>query len=369
MAISFSKPLLPDLKEVMARVRPGWEAGSVTKGPLLAEYEKAICDHLNVKEGVAVSSCTTGLILTLQSLGITGKCLVPAFTFTATVGAILWNQLKPVFVDCHPKKFTVFLDALESAYSPEIKAMVATYIFGNPPPLKALSAFCEKHHLPLIIDAAHGFGSTVYGHPPGQFGKAEVFSTSPTKLLCTGEGGFVATNDRTIANALHSLREYGHGKNYETIALGQNGRMTEFQAATGLLALPLLSDHAKRRNRLAELYKEALKNLPLSFQEIEPQCQSSYKDFAIVLEDGWKISRDELASRLEKRGVPTRKYFAPALHLQSFFKSRSEAPGGLANTERICSKILCLPIHSDLTEKEIESIAAVLIEIFNEASK
>lgn len=364
-ALPFAKPLLPDLNRVKNRIQGEWERGMVTKGPLLAEYEKAVSEYLGVKRGVAVSSCTTGLILTLQSLGLQGKCLVSAFTFTATVQAILWNRLTPVFVDCDAKRFTIDLKSLEAAYSSDIKAVVATYIFGNPPPLKSLSVFCKERRVPLIVDAAHGFGAQVYGKPPGHFGIAEVFSSSPTKLLCTGEGGFIATHDERIKNAMESLREYGHGQDYETVRLGLNGRMPEFSAAMGLEALPLLAEHAKRRAVLVHRYRETLKKLPVSFQEIEPECQSSNKDFAVILEDGWEISRDEIAAQLEKRGIPVRKYFSPPLHLQNFFKSRSEVKGTLPNTEKICSRILCLPIYYDLTGQDIEKIGSILTGVYD----
>jgi len=235
-----------------------------------------------------------------------------------------------------------------------------------PPPLSDLESFCERHGLPLILDAAHAFGTSYQGKPAGSHGKIHVFSTSATKLLCTGEGGIVATHDSALAKVLESMREYGHAENYETHYQGLNGRMSEFQGALGIEALALLEEHAKRRNKIAEGYKKALSHLPIAFQEIEPQSRSSYKDFAILLLDDWVISRDDVSSTLESEGIPNRKYFSPPLHQQEFFLRYASRSQTLPNTERICQRILCLPIFYDLKESQIEQIAQVLTRIFHQ---
>jgi len=369
LSLPFARPHLPDFNKMTSRFRDAWQNGAVTKGPFTEQYESAVCAFTGTKAAVAVSSCTTGLILALQALQVEGECLVPAFTFTSTVQALLWNRLKPVFIDCHPRRFTIDLESLNASVTQNTGAVLVPYIFGNPPPFADLEAFGARKKLPLILDAAHAFGTLINGKHAGTHGIAEVFSTSATKLLCTGEGGMVTTGNPKFAETLRALREYGHGNNYETKAQGMNGRMTEFQSLMGLEGLSLLEDHAKHRNKLAALYREALAGLPVSFQEIEPGARSSYKDFALLLEPEWPKSRDETAKILEEEGIPTRKYFYPPIHRQPFFAKHAGALRQLLTTEKICAQILCLPIFYDLKESEIEEIGNVFKRIFNEGSR
>lgn len=362
--LPFTRPWLPELRLIVKRLESSWQNGVVTKGSLTAAYEKETAAYLGVQQAIAVSSCTTGLILSLRALQLTGECLVAGFTFTSTLQALLWNHLKPILVDCHPKRFTVGVSELSAAFTRNVSCVLIPYVFGNPPPLDEIETYCKANQLALIVDAAHAFGSTYHGKPPGCQGTAQVFSTSATKLLCTGEGGLIVSKDASLATLLRSLREYGHGADYEAIGQGLNGRMTEFQAALGVESLPTVEKHAVRRNELARFYRESLKDLPLSFQEIEPDCRSSYKDFAVLLEDGWVLTRDELAVLLEKEGIPARKYFYPPLHRQHFFKPFIQGANFLPNTEKICKSILCLPMYYDLAPAQIGKVAEVFENIF-----
>lgn len=365
-SLPFARPLLPQFSKIMERFAPSWERASLTKGGLTEAYETAAADFLKVNHCVAVSSCTTGLVLALRALRLQGECLVPAFTFTSTVQALLWNNLTPVFVDCHPRRFTVDLNALSGSLTPNCSAVVVPYVFGNPPPLDELKLFCAKHRLALILDAAHAFGTAYKGKPAGNHGDAEVFSTSATKLLCTGEGGMISSGDWAFIENVRTLREYGHGKDYEAIGQGLNGRITEFQSLLGLEGLPMVDGQAERRNYLAGHYRQVLKGLPFLFQEIEPDSRSSYKDFAVVLQEEWHLGRDEVAAALEKEGIPTRKYFSPPIHRQKFVSRFIKAPRQLPVTEEICKKILCLPMFHDLKESQIERIGEVFHRLYKE---
>lgn len=361
--LRFAWPLLPDYSRVCGLLKPQWSEGSVTKGPLTAAYEKAAARALGVANAVAVSSCTTGLIMALRALNLEGECLLPSFTFTSTAQAVLWNGLKPVFADCNPTRFTVTAETLEAALTPRTTAVIATYIFGNPPPLDEIEAFCRAKKLKLVLDAAHAFGTFYRGKPAGARGECEVFSSSATKLLCTGEGGLISTRSDALAETFRTIREYGHDHGYETRTGGLNGRITEFQGAMGIEGLPLLEEHAARRNALAAHYRKAFADLPVSFQEIEPGCRSSYKDFAVLLEGEWSANRDRVAAALEKEGVPTRKYFFPPSHAQKFFAERAGKCESLHATEKIANRILCFPIYYHLKESDIDRIAEILAGI------
>ena len=183
------RPVLPAAAELAEGVQEILGSGSVTKGPYLARFEVAVAEHLGVRHAVAVSSCTTGLMLTFRGLGLTGDVVVPSFTFMATVSAAVWAGLRPVFADVDAGTTNLDPAAVEDVITPATAAIVAVHNFGNPADIAALSDLADRHGLRLIFDAAHGFGARWRGVPVGAQGDAQVYSLSPTKLLIAGEGG------------------------------------------------------------------------------------------------------------------------------------------------------------------------------------
>ncbi len=205
----FCRPLLPSLRNAVRYYKKAFETGSITNATTVEHLEAAVAERLQVKYCVAVSSCTSGLMMVLRALGLTGQVIVPSFTFFATAHAILWNGLRPVFADCDEDTWNVSPFDVEQKISERTSAILAVHLYGNPCDVEALARLASHKHLKLIFDAAHGFGSQYRGHPVGQFGDAEVFSLSPTKLLVAGEGGLVTTNDATLARAIRGMRNYG----------------------------------------------------------------------------------------------------------------------------------------------------------------
>ncbi len=249
---------------------------------------------------MAVSSCTLGLLLTYHGLGLKGEVIVPSFTFMATVHPLLWVGTEPVFVDIDPYTWNIDPAKVEAAITERTTAIVAVHNFGNPAPVAELEAIARRHGLRLIFDAAHGFGALYRGRPVGGFGDAEVFSLSPTKLLVAGEGGIVATNNDDLAEHIRVGREYGNPGDYNSDFPGLNVRLPEFNALLGLHSLGMLEENAKRRNRVAAIFRERLSQIPgLTFQRIHPQDRSSYKDFSILVDEAkFGLTRDELALAL-----------------------------------------------------------------------
>ena len=193
--IPIVRPVLPSLPEMSDDLQHMLVSGMVTKGQHLAAFEKALADHIGVKRAVGVSSCTSGLMLTYTGLGLTGDVIVPSFTFMATVSALVWCGLRPIFADVDARTTNLDPAEAEARITPRTTAIVAVHNFGNPADIPALQAVADRHNLKLIFDAAHGFGARYQGVPVGSQGHAQVFSLSPTKLLIAGEGGIVATND------------------------------------------------------------------------------------------------------------------------------------------------------------------------------
>jgi dTDP-4-amino-4,6-dideoxygalactose transaminase len=350
--VPFVRPSLPAYSDLAAELEAIVSSGLLTKGNRLRQFEEAVAAHLSVQHAVAVSSCTTGLMLVYQGLGLTGEVIVPSFTFMATVSALVWNDLQPVYVDVDFDTTNIDPAAVEAAITPRTSAIVAVHNFGNPAPIAALEELARRRNLKLVFDAAHGFGTLYQGQPVGRQGDAQVFSLSPTKLLVAGEGGIVATNDDTLAQRIRLGREYGNDGAYDSAFAGMNARMPEISALVGLRGLPLLEATARFRNEVARQYRAGLEGLPgLRFQAVRGEDRSSYKDFSIVVEaERFGLSRDELALALRAEHVDTRKYYDPPVHRQTAY--RRFAPAGLAlpRTEALARGSLSLPIGAQVDE-------------------
>lgn len=363
--IPFTQPSMPALSDINLELEEIFDTGMITKGEQTIAYEKEVAAYLGVKEAIAVASCTTGLILVAQALGLKGEVLLPSFTFFATAHALYWNRLRPVFVDCEPDTFLLSCERLEESITEETSAILAVHVFGNPVYIEELEELASKYSLRLFFDAAHGFGSSYKGKPLGSSGDAEVFSTSATKLLSTGEGGIVTTNNEQIAKKIRIGREYGHSGDYNCIFPGLNGRLTEFQALLGRKGLKSLNNNVNRRRSIVNLYQERLGYIPgLNFQRINPLGESSYNYLAILVEEDFGLTRDELFYLLSYENIPARKYFYPPLHLQESYKDFSCSRQRLEVTERICSKVLCLPIFSHMQLTMVDKICEAISRIY-----
>jgi dTDP-4-amino-4,6-dideoxygalactose transaminase len=331
-------------------------SGSLTNSKWVLAFERKAAETLGVAECVGVSSCTSGLILVLRCLGLSGEVILPSFTFFASGHAVLWNGMEPVLVDCDPETFLIDPQEVREAITPRTAAIMAVHTFGNPAPVEELEAVAKEHGLALLVDAAHGFGARIGDRAMGGAGSAEVFSLSPTKLLVAGEGGLIATNDAALAERLRVARNYGDNGAYDCEILGLNARMTEIQAQLALMGLEDLAARVARRNHLAALYERLLSGQSgLSFQRIRPDATSGRKDFGIVIDEArFGISRDQLYQALLQDNVQTKKYFYPPLHRQKLYKNCRR--GKMTHTEAITSRILNFPIYSSLSDETVKSI-------------
>ena len=350
--VNLVRPVLPSFAEMASGIEEILRSGMVTKGRHLAEFEEAVARHLGVKHAAAVSSCTTGLMLTYRGLDLTGEAVVPSFTFMATVSALVWAGLRPAFADVDRGTTTLDPASAEEAITPRTSAIVATHNFGNPADCEALQAIADRHNLKLVFDAAHGFGSLYQGEPVGPQGNAQVYSLSPTKLLIAGEGGIVATNDDELANKVRTGREYGNSGNYDSAFAGFNARMSELNAVMGIHSLRNLEAAARRRNEVASLYHQELGRLPgIGFQEVRQGDRNSYKDFSITVDpEGFGMTRDDLAAALAAENVDTRKYYDPPVHRQTAYR-QYDSGRPLPNTEWLAGHSLSLPIWSDMDDQ------------------
>jgi len=356
------RPTLPAAEALTPGLEQAFATGSLTKGPALREYERRLAGHLGVEHAVAVSSCTAGLMLAFDRFR-GGEAIMPSFTFMATAMAAVWAGLEPVFCDIDPRTWCLDPTRIEELVTPRTAVIVPVHIFGAPADTAGFAALGEKHGIPVIYDAAHGFGAlNDGGKPVGPEGLAQCFSTSPTKLLITGEGGVVATDDAALAERLVVGREYGNPGDYDPIFVGLNARLPEASALIGGASLDLLEDEAQRRNHFAGLYREALAGVPgVSFQELRPGTRSSYKDLSIRLGAGFGLTRDELAHALKADRVDTRAYYVPAVHrTKAFAASTAQCDDRLPQTNSLCDEVLTLPCYGKMGDGDVEKVGALV---------
>jgi dTDP-4-amino-4,6-dideoxygalactose transaminase len=366
----FIRPTLPALDSVVGQYRSAYENGLITNADIVGKFEAAVTERLQVKHCVAVSSCTSGLMMSLRGLGVTGEVIIPSFTFFATGHAARWNSLTPVFADCDPDTWNVDVNDVERKITERTRALLIVHLYGNPANIEALTKIAQKHNLKLIFDGAHAFGSQYRGKPIGSFGDAEVFSLSPTKLLVAGEGGLVTTNDASLAKAIRLMRNYGDAGAYDPDWIGMNARMSEFNAALGLTGLAEVDDRVRRRNQIARMYDDQLASLPgLRFQKVDHRDVNTFKDYSIhVTPEKFGMTRDELAEGLLAENIESKKYFYPPMHMQTLYKQFHKAGGrDLKVTEEVTGGILSLPIYELLPDSTIETVSLAIRRLANHA--
>lgn len=366
------KPDIPPLDPLLGDLRSVIASGMLTNGPKVQKFERTIAEFLGVREVVAVSSCTAGLMLTFRALGLRGEVVLPSFTFHATGSALLWNNLIPVFADCDPDTFCIDPQRVEENITERTAGILAVHMYGHPAKARELEELARKYSLPLIFDAAHAFGARYHGVPVGGFGCAEVFSLSPTKLITSAEGGLVATNDPKLAKLMRAGRNYGDPGTYDPELLGLNARMSELHATLGLHTFNRIQENVQARNMIRLRYEKGFSSLPgLSFQKIHSWAQSTCKDFSVLVDpEPFGMSRDLLCDALAAENVETKKYFYPPLHRQKQFSPYYRPQvDPLVVTDKISSRVLSFPIYSALSVADVDGICEAVKGIQGYVSK
>ena len=361
--LPFARPDLRDTDATAAKLAAVLQTGMITNDRQVAALEEEFAAAVGVKHCVAVSSATSGLILVAKCVGLTGEVILPSFSFVATGLPLVWNNLRPVFVDIDPQTFNVAPELVEQAISPETSGIIGVHVYGNPADEDTLAEIARRHGLKLLFDAAHGIGSLYRGRPVGRAGDAQVFSLSPTKLATGGEGGLIATNDDGLADDLRLARNYGQAGDYVCRFGGLNARLSELHAALTRHTLAYVEDNVTRRNELAERYKAGLAQIPgLSFPVVDPRDRHSYKDFTIRIDaEQFGMERNTLRRALDLEGIATKAYFDPPIHEQaSLGLDMSSHRHPLPHTERAAAEVISLPLYPALGLVNAEAVVQVI---------
>ena len=366
--------MIPYLGEAEAEaaaqaVLSGW----VAQGPRVARFEEEFAARVGAREAVAVSSCTTALHLALVACGIGpgDEVVVPSFSFIATANAVRYVGAAPVFADVDAETGNLTPETIEPVLTGRTRAVMVVHQGGMPADLNALRELCARHDLQLVEDAACAVGSTYRGAPIGAGSLIAAWSFHPRKLLTTGEGGMLTLDDADMARRLKRLREHGMdlsaaarhastGPKFESyLEVGYNYRMTDIQAAVGLVQLGKLDEMIGRRRELAARYHELLADVPGTRPVRDPDYgTSNYQSFWVLLDpEYFPDGRDGALHRLAAAGVSARRGIMAA-HLEPAYQDVEHAP--LPVTEHLTRDSLILPLFHTLTDAQQEHVVDVL---------
>lgn len=339
-------------------------------GPELDAFETAMADRCGTEHAVAVSSGTAALHCIVRGLGLGDgdEVITTPYSFIASSNALLFEGVRPVFVDVDPHTYNLDVSKVEAAIGPRTRGILAVDVFGTPADWPALSALARTHDLALIDDACEAIGASIGGRPIGSWGDAASFGFYPNKQITTGEGGCITTNDADLAALCRSLRNQGRADDahMQHVRLGFNYRMSEMQAALGRAQLDRLDAILDARRSAASTYHEALAPLAdrLHRPGDAPTGTRSWFVYVVRLPDDAPAgARDALMARLKAEGIGCAPYF-PAIHTQPYYRERfGFEPGDFPTCTHVSERTLALPFFPGITESQISRVADALTSL------
>lgn len=338
-------------------------------GPLLQEFEERLEAFFGVKHAICVCNATIGLIMAAEALGLTGKVVTPSFTFVATAQALEWANLRPVFCDVDAVTHHLTPELIIPHLDNSVSAILAVNLWGGSCDQLALQELADKRNLKVFYDSAHAFGCRVGDVPIGRFGAVEVFSFHATKVFSSAEGGCLTTNDDELAKRLRNIRSsYGAGPTVPVVKTS-NGRMSEAQAAIGLMSLDSFPRLLARNEELFGLYREGLDDIGgLQLHEPLGVSRSNYQYIVVEVDEAeFGLSRDLLLKALRAENVIARRYFFPGAHRCIPWADRLSEAAALPNTEALCDRLIQFPIGAVVTNDDVAALCALLRDIRSQA--
>lgn len=361
--VTVTKPYLPPLDELIPLLEEIWERRILTnQGPFHQQLEAQLGALFGHPQVSLVSNGMLALELALACAGLDGEVITTPYSFVATTHAIKRANLDPVFVDVRPDDLNLDPDLIEPAITERTSAIVAVHCYGNPCDLARLQVIADKHGLVLIYDAAHAFGVTLNDRAVVASGEYSTLSFHATKAFNTFEGGAVVARDATGKARIDRARNFGIVDEVSIPAIGGNAKMSEFNAALGLLQLRHFEEVREARRRVDERYRAAFEGVtgiePLA---IPVAVQPNFSYFPVLVTGNYPLSRDALYERLKSRGILSRRYFYPLLsNLPMYHGAPSAAPANLPVANQAAEQSLCLPIYHDLSEADQDRVIALV---------
>lgn len=344
-------------KYVLDAVRSGWIS---SLGSYVTRFEQEFARFCGVRHAVSVSNGTVALHLALHALGIGpgDEVIVPSLTFVATANAVHYTGAAPIFADVDPITWCIDPEDVQRCITPRTRAIIPVHLYGHPAPMPALQELADKHKLILVEDAAEAHGAAIHGRRVGGWGRIAAFSFYANKIITTGEGGMLTTDDEALAARCRTLRDHAMPphRRYWHEEVGFNYRMTNLQAAVGVAQMERIEHFLARKRAIAAHYRERLADVPgITFAAERPGYTNVYWMVSILIEPPYALGRDELILALRERGIDSRPFFHPMDTLPPY---RSDTPRPIALRLSRCG--LNLPSSPSLTDAQIDYICDAL---------
>ena len=358
-----TSPTLPPLEEFIPYLQQIWDNKILTNGgPFHQQLEKELCEYLGVEYICLFANGTLALVTALQALRVTGEVITTPYSFVATSHSLLWNGIKPVFVDIDPNTLNLDPKMIEAAITPHTTAIMPVHVYGQPCDVDAMQKIADNYNLKVIYDAAHAFGVQCNGGSVLNHGDLSVLSFHATKVFNTFEGGAIICPDAKTKVRIDQLKNFGFVDEITVVAPGINGKMSEFNAALGLLQLKYIDQVLADRKKVDAAYRERLKGV----KGIRCLNDVGGKDtncsyFPILVETDYPISRDELYQKLKDNDIYSRRYFFPLISDFPMYRTLHSAyRENLPVATTAAQKVLCLPIYPDLDISVIDEITLLI---------
>lgn len=361
--IYVTQPYLPPLEKFIPYLKQIWDNKILTNGgPFHQQLEKALCEYLEVEYISLFTNGTLALVTALQALRVTGEVITTPYSFVATAHSLLWHGIKPVFADIDPNTLNLDPAKIEAAITPQTTALMPVHVYGHPCDVEGIQKIADNYNLRVIYDAAHAFGVQCHRGSVLNHGDLSVLSFHATKVFNTFEGGAIICPDAKTKQRIDHLKNFGFVDEVTVVAPGINGKMSELNAAVGVLQLQHIDDALAQRRRIDHVYREALSSIKgISCVQDAGEKVANYAYFPIMVKDDYPLSRDELFLKLREHNIYARRYFYPLISEFSMYRGlRSANPDNLPVATKAASQVICLPIYPALTITEQQQIIDVI---------
>ena len=359
MRINVARSSMPSFEEYCEEIKPLWESRWLTNsGEKALALEAALATFLDVPYVVLFSNGHLALEAAIRAMGLQGEVITTPFTFASTTHALVRCGCTPVFADVKPDDYTLNPANIERLITPRTVAILPVHVYGNFCDTAAIQAIAARHGLKVLYDAAHAFGGACGGKSAAAFGDAAMYSFHATKVFHTIEGGAIVCHDKALAEALKLERNFGITGPENTVSVGGNAKMNEFQAAMGLCNLRHLTGELERRRAVCAAYRARLTGVP-GLTLCPERAEDNYAYFPVVF-DGYRYTRDEVAAALAAQGIFARKYFYPITTAFECYADRFD-PDATPIARRVSERVLTLPLYADLALADVDHICDIVL--------
>ena len=354
-----------EVEAVVKVLRSGPLTNALGAGPMVTQFEKKFAEFAGVKHAIAVNTGTAALHEAVVAAGVKhgDEVILPSFTFVATAEAVVMAGGKPVFTDIDPETYNISPAAIQKAVTRKTKAIMPVDLYGLPADIKPIREIADEHDLAVVEDAAQAHGATCDGKSTGALADAACWSLYASKNMTTGEGGVITTNNDELAETLHMLRTHGEKAKYTSMMLGYNYRMTEIQAAIGIVQLAKLPAFvAKRRGNARMLTSLLAKAEKLRLPHEPKGLGHSWYLYTVKLKKSAETERNKIVAELKNKGIGAEVYYANPVHLMPYYRD-SFGKRELPETEKAAKQVFSLPVHPCVTEEQVEYIGDTLLQL------